>query len=393
MKKWISIFLWWIFLLPCGSSQDALYPEVQISLLTCSPGDELYSIYGHNALRIRNSITQTDIVYNYGTFDFNTPGFALKFMRGKLPYLLSTATFEDFMLEYDYFHRSVREQILQLDSLEKISIIQYLNENMLPENRAYKYDFFMDNCATRLRDVLEKNIQNLTWDTTAASGKTFRQLIKEYQINKPWTNFGIDLIIGAPADNKTTLSQEMFLPDYLEHAVEKATLGREPATRLQMAKYELLSFDNPIGKINFLLTPYFLFSLLLLLEIVLFFRFSPLSKNKLIKIYDIIWMVVIFLGALLMLFMWFGTDHIPTTRNLNILWANLLIPFWYCTRHFIKSSKFILLFICICLVISIINSLPTFQILPQYFHPVVAIISITLLIKLWRIRISNPPQS
>jgi hypothetical protein len=125
--------------------------DVTISILTCVPGKEIYSIYGHNAIRIQDRSSQSDIVYNYGTFDFDTPGFTLKFMRGKLPYLLAEGDFVRFMREYQYFERAVTEQVLDLDSIQKKQIIDALAFNMLPENRAYKYDFFMDNCATRLR--------------------------------------------------------------------------------------------------------------------------------------------------------------------------------------------------------------------------------------------------
>ena len=126
--------------------QVANQNDLQISVLTCAPGDQVETIYGHNAIRVVDLQAQTDIVYNWGTFDFDTPGFLIKFLRGKLPYTLATADFYRFLGEYQYYQRGVSEQVLLLDSLQKIKVLNAIATNMLPENREYKYDFFMDNC-------------------------------------------------------------------------------------------------------------------------------------------------------------------------------------------------------------------------------------------------------
>ena len=145
MKPIITLLLITVLGWLPGSTQITTDESIRISILTCAPGDQLYSIYGHNAIRIIDSNKGTDLVYNYGTFDFNTPGFAIKFMRGKLPYVLSIADYYDFLDEYKYYRRAVKEQVLYLDPVQQQKIMQYLAVNMLPENRAYKYDFFMDN--------------------------------------------------------------------------------------------------------------------------------------------------------------------------------------------------------------------------------------------------------
>ena len=359
-------------------SQDK---DIVISILTCSPGDELYSIYGHNALRIQNHQAGTDLVYNYGTFDFDTPGFTMKFMRGQLPYLLSVDRFDDFMREYEYFERSVVEQVLNIDSTDKDKIITYLQINMLPENRAYKYDFFKDNCATRLRDILDKNIGGLNWDNKEASHKTFRQIIKEYQKPLPWTDFGIDLIIGAPADQKTTLSEEMFIPDYLAQAIEKASIINENPINLQLSQEDAIKFKNTERSPNWFISPEFIFSLLFIIELLIFNYTSRGKKIKYTKAYDRLWVIIITLAGLLMLFMWLGTDHIPTKYNLNILWANLLIPYWYFYGQRQRFSREVVFVILLCLTISAINAFPFFRILPQYFNNVIAIISLILILK------------
>jgi hypothetical protein len=386
MKFYIAFFIVFVFGSGYDSAQASSVDSIKISILTCAPGDQLYSIYGHNAIRVNNAFTATDLVYNYGTFDFSTPGFAIKFMRGKLPYMLSMSDFSDFLGEYYYFKRNVTEQVLHLDSLSKLKILHYLEVNMRPENRAYKYDFFMDNCATRLRDILVTNVPNLTWDQSWASGKTFRQIIKEYQKSMPWTNFGIDLIIGSPADSKTTLLEESFIPEYLSTALEHAVYTDANRTDLQLHKVKILGFDKRFINLNPFISPVFIFCILLLLECFILSQFIKGKPRSWVKYYDILWVILITLSSLLMIIMWFGTDHIPTKNNWNILWASPLIPAWWWGLHSRKSIVVWLAYvIAISLLLSMVNAIPGVQFLPQYFNPIVIIICAILLLKGYRL--------
>jgi len=382
MKTIFLIFVCFILSIPDVFCRLSTEESIKISILTCSPGDQLYSIYGHNAIRIINANQGTDLVYNYGTFDFNTPGFAIKFMRGKLPYMLSVSEFYDFLGEYQYFNRSVTEQELQLDSMQKQKIIEYLNVNMMPENRAYKYDFFDDNCATRLRDIIDKNVDHFEWDQSRASGKTFRQIIKEYQKKMPWTDFGIDLIIGSPADRKTTLSEESFIPDYLSTAIFYARYQDDTKTGLQYRKTEILPKKKKDAPNNFMWSPWMVFLILLLVEINIFIRVLKGQNSKWIQLYDKVWLVVLTLSSALLLFMWFATDHIPTKYNWNILWANPLIPiWWWANRKGSRSTLWIGFVITFCLFISLVNAIPGLQFLPQFFHPLIIVIGAIIFLK------------
>ena len=311
-------------------------------------------------------------------------------MRGKLPYTLAVEDYERFLAEYNYFERSVVEQELNIDSIQKNKIVEYLSVNMLPQNRTYKYDFFMDNCATRLRDIIDKNVNDFNWDHNNASGKTFRQIIKEYQSVMPWIDFGVDLIIGAPADRVTTISEETFIPDYLSKAIQKATYNDSVKTKLVNQQTQILQFNNHNSATNFLLSPYFIFITLLIFEINLFFRYLKNTASALAKKYDICWLVLITFSSVLMIFMWFGTDHIPTKYNWNLIWASPLIPVWWWLHakknYFAKGLTYIL---ALSFLLTIINAIPGFQFLPQYFHPITAIISVILLIKGWRILLST----
>ncbi|MGM0650771.1 MAG: DUF4105 domain-containing protein, partial [Bacteroidota bacterium] len=195
-----------------------LSEKSEISLLTCAPGEQLYSVFGHTAIRVSDPEEEVDMVFNYGTFDFNTPFFYLKFGHGSLDYLLSVSSFKQFMREYFVGSRSVWEQELNMKLSEKKQLFRDLKVNAKPENRAYQYDFFYDNCATRVRDILLEQHENkkLTFRNADKAGNvTFREAIHPYLETKPWTKIGIDLILGIPADESTDSLSIMFLPDHL----------------------------------------------------------------------------------------------------------------------------------------------------------------------------------
>src|SRR5690606_6140033 len=152
--------------------------------------------------------------YNYGTFNSFTEGFIVKFLRGKLPYTLTVNTYGNFLREYNYYERAVIEQIFALSPQEKVAVIQFLRNNAKPENAEYMYDFFFDNCSSRVTDVLEASLdRNIIYPDD--DGLTYRQMIQASLVRWPWTRFGIDLIIGSKADQLTGIRGQMFLPDHL----------------------------------------------------------------------------------------------------------------------------------------------------------------------------------
>ncbi len=214
---------------------QSLSSEATISLLTYSPGSQLYTAFGHSALRVQDPVnslggTPLDRVYNYGTFDFDESGFYFKFMRGKLNYKLSAYDFYYVELEQQQRQMDVREQVFDLTLAQKQAMFNFLNVNLLPENRFYLYDFFYDNCATRIRDAFEVVLQDtLRLDTSLVaveSRKTFRQLVDEYMAPQPWGDLGIDLALGARIDQPASPYEYMFLPDYLAQSFEGSTLLR-----------------------------------------------------------------------------------------------------------------------------------------------------------------------
>jgi len=295
--------------------------DYRISLLTCDPGDELYSAFGHNAVRVLDQSTGRDLVFNYGTFDFDTPNFYLKFARGKLDYMLSVSTYEQFILHYQYLQRSVREQVLDLSPEQTLRAVQFLHENYEPQNRFYRYDFFFDNCATRIRDMVEMVLgDQLQWgETEEAPDKSFRNLIDEYVYPIPWADFGIDLALGSVIDREASKREQQFLPDYMEKAFANASIvGDGPTRPLVQSSSTVLEIEASPSP-GSLFNPYILFWIFAIGGILL--TFIGHKKGRLFLGWDIALFGILGLVGWVIVFLWFFTDHSATAYNWNILWA------------------------------------------------------------------------
>ena len=294
---------------------------IRISLLTCTPGKELYSSFGHSALRVIHSTNNFDLVFNYGTFDFADPQFITKFVKGKLLYFVDTSSIEDFMYEYEYFKRGVTEQAVNISCEEKQRLVAALFENIKEENKNYLYDFNYDNCTTRLRDMLEKAAgkQLETRNIVPNPGSTtFRHLIHDYldKGGQQWSKFGIDLLLGSPIDKKITNREAMFLPDYLLMAFDSSALHGQPVVS---EKKILLNYFDAY-KTKSVITPFVVFGVLFLVIAVLSF-FTRSSWSLFFKIFDFFFFFTVGAIGIVILFMWFGTDHAMCRNNFNLLWA------------------------------------------------------------------------
>lgn len=342
----------------------------EVSLLTIAPGDLVYDTYGHSALRVNYPDRNMDYVYNYGLYNFDTPGFVIKFMRGKLLYQVGATSYEAFLNHYHKNKRSLYEQKLNLNSKEKESLIQALRINMLEENRSYKYDFFYDNCSTRLRDLFELATDSLQLPTSTKS-LTFRDLIKEHQYGMPWSDFGIDLIIGARADVPTSLDDQMFLPLYLKDILSEAKVKEEERLQPLLGEVnEVLSFpEETVTRLKrSWFSPELLFSILAFLLLGLRWSYrKDYYLPKWLERIDSIYLTILGVLGLFLVFMWWGTDHIPTKSNWNLLWVSpLLLIIQFCKRRGFVWVKYLIYVMLVMCLISLINA--WFQILPQQFH-------------------------
>ena len=317
MRKLQIVF----FLILIGKSltaQDTCH--LRLSLLTCSPGEELYSTFGHSAIRVIDSLRHQDIVYNYGTFDFNDPQFYAKFVRGKLLYYLSTEEFKDFEEDYRQDKRGITEQVFNLNCWERNKMNALLINNLKDSNRFYKYDFFFDNCTTRLRDLLERSADSaVVFKRQTKEAATFRQLIYEYldMGDKQWSKLGIDLFLGSKTDVIMTTSQTMFLPDYLMKTFDSSKIGNKVVIA---SKADTLSISNSKSHKNIFADPRFIFSLIVILIAICSFSKRAKVKRAMIKLDSLLFFTVGFFG-IIMLLLWFGTNHTLCRSNYNLLWA------------------------------------------------------------------------
>jgi len=329
LLKQLFSFLFFLVLAFVSRAQDSC--NVTISLLTCAPGQELYSLFGHTALRVQDS-NGNDDVYNYGTFEFG-PDFYPKFIRGKLLYALSVENFPDFLSLYQYERRSVQEQVLLLSCAQKDSLLQALRANALPQNRNYRYDFLFDNCTTRARDVTQKAAPLQFRNILPADRPSFRNLIHEYLDagHQPWSKLGIDLLLGVKLDRRVTNTEAMFLPDYLLKGFDSARLDGRPLVSAPQTILKVAA--PPPGRPVF--TPLVCFGLLFLL--VLFLQLRGNKKvQKGLQVFDFLFFFSIGLTGAVLLFMWFGTDHYVCRYNYNLLWA---LPTHLVAAFFVGSQR------------------------------------------------------
>ena len=300
----------------------SLSENAEISILTIGPGDQLYDKFGHSAFRVQDPNNQFDIVFNYGVYDFNTPNFYTKFARGKLLYQLGVSYYAPFYNSYVAQNRLIKQQTLNLTYSEKQAVFNFLQNNAEPENRKYKYDFFYDNCATKIRDVLKEVLgDELQYnDDFVEEDYTFRELIQKNLHWNSWGSVGIDIALGAVIDKQATAWEYQFLPDYIYKAAETATISREGSQEKLVADTATLFNNNPTEDAPFFFTsPLFVFGLLGLL--IVWITYKDRKSNSRSRVMDAIIFFVTGLIGVFLLLLWLATDHSATANNYNLLWA------------------------------------------------------------------------
>ncbi|NBB21170.1 DUF4105 domain-containing protein [Runella sp. CRIBMP] len=323
---------------------QSLSRDAKVSLITVSPGEELYSSFGHNALWVSDPMQGIDKVYNYGTFDFRTEGFYIKFMRGTLPYQLSVSPMYYTMYGAQAENRSVTEQVLNLSQNQKQKLYDYLENNYLPQNRQYAYKFFYDNCATRLRDALKAACGDslvFSRNTIEKEGmlKSFRWWMNKYLGEKPWAKFGMNLAIGLPSDRKALVQEEMYLPDNLKLHMELATIGGQKAVLEHKGLFTKTQKETNTNAWEMLYSPITIFALLGIL--ILLFTNLQQKKAKVNFLFDKIFFGLIGFAGWILLLLWIATDHGVTAWNVNLLWV---FPFHLPLIFFLKhpvGKKFV----------------------------------------------------
>lgn len=243
MKRlYYTLYIYILVFFACSFSAGA-QDRVRVSLLTCEPGTEIYALFGHTALRYEDPSRDIDWVFNYGVFSFNTPNFVYRFVKGETDYQLGIVPYRYFETEYALRGSSVYQQTLNLKPEEKLRLWQLLEENYLPQNRVYRYNFFYDNCTTRARDRIEQCIDGKIEYPEARSGLSFRDIVHQYTDGHEWEEFGIDLCLGAEADRPISGREQMFAPFYMKEAAEKAVIVSSDGTRRPLVLKETKVVD------------------------------------------------------------------------------------------------------------------------------------------------------
>lgn len=352
-----------------------LGPDARISVITCNPGEDVYSVYGHTAIRVLDQSLGIDVVYNYGVFSFDSPNFLYRFAKGQTDYLLLGYEFSSFMPEYMKEKRSVYEQVLNLTPDGKNQLFQALIENARKENRVYRYNFFTDNCATRVRDMIEQNCGSAVKFRENHPSLTYRDLIKDYHHSFRWIDLGIDLLVGKKADVPVSSYGQMFLPEYLMAGFAKAEITIDGKTQpLVQETFTLEDFPNSKQKSQ-LPWPVLTFGLIFL--VVLGLSIWGVLRKKELAWLDY-WLLAL-TGVAGLIIGWFTlfSEHPAVSPNYNLLWAfpfNLAFALVWRVKKWRPRTRNYFGVMGILLFAAVISA--------QQFNPAVYFIILTLLTRI-----------
>jgi len=310
-----------------------LSPLAKVSILTMEPGhEELFAAFGHSAILIQDKKLGIDKVYNYGTYYFTDPYFYLNFAGGDLRYGLSVTSYQKFQRYYAYFNRQIKAQQLNLSPTQIQEVFNYLENNAKPENYRYQYDYYYNNCATKIRDVFIEVLGDdlkMPENYSKTPNKSFRHLNDDYiEEEFPWGKLGIDLCLGLPIDKVASDYEYMFLPDYIFEAFKVAQIRSDSSWVGAVEKTVTILESRPIDMPKTTLTPFRAFSLLLIAGIVLLI--VQLKNGWRFRLFDFLLFFWVGLIGFLLFLLWVATDHAAAANNFNILWAmpfHLIVSF------------------------------------------------------------------
>jgi len=308
--------------------------QPRISLLTFGPGEELYSVFGHTAIRVYDPARGQDVTYGWGGFRFAENNFYVKFLRGTLPYYIDAYDMNLMVYAYQQENRSIREQVLNLSPAQTQRLLQVLETNMQPENRTYQYKFFYDNCASRPRDVIRAAIGDslIMPSATAPTRKSYRDWMNDYLGEKPWAKLGMNLAIGRPADHQTTGWEAMYLPNNVFNQMASATVRQANGQVVPLvADSQTLYKDSQTFRqqIPFIFNPDFVFAILGIAVTV--FTIRRYQRGKIDRWLDRLLFAFSGSWGWFLLLLWVGTDHGVTSWNPTLLYLmplHLPLIYW-----------------------------------------------------------------
>lgn len=341
LLKFMSRLKYFIFCLFMGvafSVQSQSTDSIRFSLLTCAPGTEIYSLFGHTAIRYKNYTRRIDVVFNYGMFSFNTPNFIFRFVAGETDYQLGITPYSYFEAEYAMRGSSVYQQVLNLTQSEKERLLTILENNYLPENRIYRYNYFYDNCTTRARDKIEECIEGKVVYPDSLSGKSYRSIVHEFTAGSPWDEFGIDLCLGAEADKEINKRQQMFSPFYMKYYASNAYIVDAGGTRrpLILDETKIVDVEPEEVQPGFILSPLMCGALFLALCVVM--AWGQWKTQRIWWGWDIVLYGLQGLAGCIIAFLFFFSVH-PTVGSNWLLILFNPIPLLYLPFMVYKAVK------------------------------------------------------
>lgn len=354
--------------------------NTQVSLLTCSPGEEVYELFGHTALRYTDNERGTDVVFNYGYFSFNAPNFVWRFILGETDYMVGVVDYDTFIAEYRHRGSGVTEQVIPLDSLQKAQLFKVLVTNCQIKNRVYRYNYFYNNCTTKIRDRIWEQLagtDSITY-TNPMPATTIREALAQYTGVQPWSEFGINLLLGADVDAPATREVLQFLPCFLMNDLAAAQITDENGTRAYVSEQNELLLPQKHEKSLNHLTPFNCALLLLLFTMII--MLCEVRSHKLFWGYDVLLMTAQGAAGVILLFMATCSQHPAVNNNYLLIWLNplplLLIPLhiYYAMKH--KHPVY--MWVQIIMVIAFIASAPF---VPQCYPAPIFIFAFTILVR------------
>lgn len=335
MNRLLMIVALWLSVMiqPVKAETDS----VKVSLLTCAPGTEIYALFGHTALRYEDPARGQDWVFNYGMFSFDTPNFIMRFVKGETDYELGVAPYARFAAQYAFRGSSVYQQVLNLTTEEKQRIYQLLEENYRPENRAYRYNYFYDNCTTRARDRVEECIDGKVVYPEAAEDLSFRQIVHQYTRGHEWDELGIDLCLGSEADVPIGGREQMFAPFYMLEAARRANIVEGDSVRpLVLQEYKVVDVEPDEEEESFPLSP--MQCVLILIGISCVAGWWQIRTGRVAWLWDILLYGAQGLAGCVIAFLMFFSVHPTVDSNWLIILLNP-IPLAYLPYMVYRAVK------------------------------------------------------
>ena len=301
--------------------EDTPPDSIEVSLLTCQPHDEVYSLYGHTALRWHDLRTGLDIAFNWGVFNFKAPHVVTRFVFGLTDYELGPIPYNIFQKEYRHFGSMVTEQVLNLSGEEIMRLEGLLDQNLQPENRVYRYNYFYNNCTTKARDIIEQCVNgDMKYAEREDFKPSYRDMVHEMTRNKRWAQWGNDLLLGIKADQPTTLRQQEFLPHNLMYDFDRAQIYENGVYR-PLVKERRIAVPAGVQSIKkeFPITPIQYFCIMLVIGIIFFIM--EWRQQGIYIYWDALLMVISGVIGIILFLMLFS-QHPTVSLNLQIILFN-----------------------------------------------------------------------